>query len=53
MIIHEFMEGKRTSTVHEEDNKFIVKFYINDELVKSQPAYDEEDAEALAEDWVL
>jgi len=53
MILHEFMEGKRKATVHEEEGKFIVYYYLNNELVKVKPAYDEEDAEILAEDWVL
>jgi hypothetical protein len=53
MILSEFMEGNKSASVHEEDGKFIVNYYLNNELVKTKPAYDEEDAEILAEDWVL
>jgi len=53
MILSEFMEGNKKADVCKENDKFIVNYYLNNELVKTKPAYDEEDAEILAEDWVL
>ena len=53
MILSTYMEGNKKADVCKKDNEFIVHYYLDNELVKTKQTYDEENAEILAEDWVL
>jgi len=53
MILSEFMEGNKKAIVCLEDKKYIVKKFIGDDLFSQTETVTEDDAETVAEYWVV
>jgi superoxide dismutase len=53
MIISNFEEGNRSANVCRQGKSWVVMVYENDQYLETFSAYNENQAEIIAEDWVL
>ena len=53
MIVSTYEDGTRTANVCRQNGDWVVMTYENNEYLQSILARNEEDAEIIAEDWVL
>ena len=53
ILLHTFQENNRIAEVHLDQGKYQIFFYQGDVRMKNRIVDTEDDAEIIAEDWVL
>jgi len=53
MILSTYEEGNRTANVCKQGNEYVTMLYENNNYLRTESARNEENAEIIAEDWVL
>jgi hypothetical protein len=52
MILSEFMEGNRSANVCKQQGQWVTMMYEHGKYIKDEIALNENEAEAIAENWV-
>jgi hypothetical protein len=53
MILSTYEEDNKSANVCKQDGKYVVMYYKDNEYIRTRECNSEENAEIIAEDWVI